>query len=723
MKPITFDKPHTSIEPSQVSSLPSARRPWWLCWEMYILAVIAALLRLYGIQTTEFDDDQVMIFRMAYDALHRHMLIATSNVASIHILNPPGIEYILMLPALLGANVVWAAILLAVLSTAGVLLTYFFTRHYYGRLAATLAASFYAIAALPVFYSRFIWQQNFLLFFVPLFIAILFWGVVSRRQGWFAPALVLFGLLIQLHGSSILLSFVFLAAWILAPRTVRWRDIVLGVFLVLLIYSPYIWWEVSSHFSDVAILRHQLQHTSHLDAQVLKSYEEFLGTHNIPLSPSALFIRIAPYVNWMMHIMAVLLCLAFCWIISDVIGRFKRGATKQSFLESIRHWWSELRANPYRSGLLVLLIWQIAPLLSLLRHSVGTAPFYLLILMPGPFLLIGIFLARCFDWLRQRTPWRLPLRIGLYVLVAMLVIGQCTSSAALVQGMTSGSFQDTQLSRPYYNDWSSLSNAFMQADQLAQRQHLRHIYVLSDMASIKMYSYFTAVTQTPTTVFSGNCAVIPGMQTGPVAMLVTPKNQAGLALLRQFASTTLVSKPQRLGGVPFLLYVVQPAKPLNTTQATFSQDVTLQAAQRTTIDNKPMVVTRWQVLRSTQPDPRVIYTYNITNTSQSAQQTASSSGGNGTSTVRQVCNSTDWQAGDQMVLGFNATPGITAAPALSIAVSASQAQPVIIHLPLPGGHQLSAETVSYDYPSSTLRTEQGQQQVTIRFAPDNAKTK
>ena len=718
----TFNKSRVPVEAAQASSSFESR-PWWLCWEVYVFLGIAALLRLYGLQTTEFDGDQVMIYRMAYDALHHGWLVATSNGASINILNPPGVEYILMLPALFGASVVWAAAMVAVLATAGVLLTYLFTRRYYGRMAALFTALLYAVAVLPVFYSRFVWQQNLLLFFVPLFIITLFQGVVSRRQGWFAPALALLGLLIQLHGSGILLSFALLAAWVLAPGTVRWRDIALGVLLVLMLYASYIWWEVSSNFSDVAILRSQLGHSGNLDDRALQVYQQFLGAYpdpfnNGPLNANELFTRVAPFVGWVLYVMIGLLCLALCLLVRDIAVRHGQDrAVRSSLVGRVYRWLSALRADPHRCGLLLLLAWQILPLLSLVHHPIELRSFYLIVLMPGPFILIGILLGRGVEWLQARGHRWMVARVALYALVVALVVAQCASSAAMVLDHTLANYQDTQLSKPYYNDWNSLYNAITQADSLAQSHHLRAVYVLSDANSIGIYTYFAEhIMHTPTLVFGGDCAVIPGMDTGPVAVLVTAHNPTGLALLEQFATTKLVSQPPRLGGGPFWLFIVQPQAARHAPLATFPGNVALQAAQSANIDGNQWIVTRWSLLRSTLPAPRVTYTYDATDLNLSAKQAIGRPGVNEQDIVHQLCEATSWHAGDQLLLGFQVLPGTTMPSSLSLAISASQTQPVMPSLPLPGGGHLLGETADYAYLFSILRDERGQQQVTVRLS-------
>lgn len=70
------------------------------------------------------------------------------NIASIGIFSPPAIIYALMVPAAFSANPMWGAVLTALLGIASVLLTYFLTRQYYGRLAAILASFLYATASI-----------------------------------------------------------------------------------------------------------------------------------------------------------------------------------------------------------------------------------------------------------------------------------------------------------------------------------------------------------------------------------------------------------------------------------------------------------------------------------------------------------------------------------------------------------------------------------------------
>ena len=134
----------------------------WLgvSWEIYLIVLVAGFLRLYQLNTIELDEDQTQLFRLAHDSIVHGLLPVTSNASSIGIANPPAAIYLFMLPAALSANPLGAALLVGIFATIAVLLTYFFTRRYYGRLAGIIAAMLYATAAWPIFFARFIWQPN-----------------------------------------------------------------------------------------------------------------------------------------------------------------------------------------------------------------------------------------------------------------------------------------------------------------------------------------------------------------------------------------------------------------------------------------------------------------------------------------------------------------------------------------------------------------------------------
>ena len=185
-------------------------------WELYPILFIAAFLRLYRIDTAIFADDQAVVFQMARDAIVHGLWRITSNRASLGNINFPLVVYIFMLPAAFSSNPLWAEVMVGLLNTAAVLLAYVFTRRYYGRLAGTIVTLLYATSVMALAYSGDIWPQNLLPPLVMLFLCCLFKGVVERRRGWLFPAILLLGVLYQIHGSSLLLAALLVASCIFA---------------------------------------------------------------------------------------------------------------------------------------------------------------------------------------------------------------------------------------------------------------------------------------------------------------------------------------------------------------------------------------------------------------------------------------------------------------------------------------------------------------------------
>ena len=641
----------------QALSRTKVLRSWLMSWEIYLIVAAAGWLRLYGIQTTEFDDDQAAVFRMAYNAVIHGHFVATSNIASIHIYNPPAIIYFFMLPAAFSANPLWGAVMVGVLMTLSVLLTYIFMRRYYGRIAATVAALLYAVAARPIFYSRFIWNQNLLPILTILFLFTLFWGVVERKKGWLAPAIFLLGMLVQLHASGIMMAFPLGVALLLSPRTLRWRDLLLGCVALFISYFPYLLWELSTNFIDVRTLLAVTKQPVFIDNKAWIFYRLFLSPYdydNIP-DKHTLLGSLVPILSWTRGAMTVLVgggaiasLIAVFWSrLIKPLGT-EQEHTKQTTWHRITNYLRLLRANSYRCGLLVLLVWQIVPILILTRHSIGLYAHYIIILMPGPFILVGLFVMRSNEWLRWRQLWTAILRACLFVLTGLLIVAQFAGSTASVLDAVHGNFNDMVLSHPYYNDLDSLQNALHQADQVAQHYHYTHVYVSSDPATQAALHYLSQQMHTPTTVFdSARCAVLPGVANGPAVMLIGPYSPFTETLVQHFASATLVATPKRLSGSPFKLYIVQPlAREAGGTS--FSSDLQLlgSSAHPFTFNGRSWNVTQWRFLRTAQPSYQKVYWYNI---AQYSNVTATQSEAQG------LCGFTAMQAGDTLLASLEQT--------------------------------------------------------------------
>jgi hypothetical protein len=684
-------------------------RSWllWLAsaWEVFLILLVAGFLRFYQINTTEFDEDQAQLFRMAYDAVHHALLPTTSNAASIGISNPPGVIYLFMPLAALSANPLWGAMLVGVFTTATVLLTYFFTRHYYGRFAGIVAALLYATSARPLTYARFIWQPNLMPPFVVLFMFALFWGVVERRKGWLFAALFLFGILYQMHPTTLLLAVPLLAAIVLAPGTLRWRDLAFACAALLVIFFPYLIWEAYTGFADIRTVLMLAKQHAHIDTQAIHLYRTFLIPFDTPPTDMRSLVRmLAPMLSWLSIAVPLLtlggLVTAGLLLLRSAGGQdakvdeapgrpqgsaptiheetipaaqeAKGGGERNRvgaglapalwWLRWLYNWWADLRATPYRCGLVLLLVWQIAPLLILSRHSVPLHSQYFFMFMPGPFILIGLFLAKVVEWLRghgQRRQWSF-LRYAVYVIVGLVIIAQLVGSMAAAIDTSSGNFDDRGFQPyPYHNDLRSLQHALGEADQLAQQHHLSRVYITTDAATQTALRYLAEQMQTPTSLFDAtNCLVLPNPAAGPAVLLVGPYDGLTNALLSQFASATLIDQPIRPAGAPFRLYIVTSTLTQPPSQNTFTGNLQLLGtqAQQMSFNNSPWLVTRWSLMHAEKPSFRTTYSYTLKvlpngNSAQSSQS---------------KCTFTAIRAGDQLLVAFGLPKGSSASTSVTI---------------------------------------------------------
>jgi hypothetical protein len=672
------------------SNLQNKIRSWLSAWEIYPILSIAACLRLYQINTMEFDEDQAMVFRMAHDAIYHGLIPATSNIASIRIVNPPAVIYLFMVPAAFSANPIWGAIFVGLSNVIAVLLTYIFVRRYYGRLAAVIASLLYATASNTLFYSRFIWQQNLIAPFVVLFLFALFWGVVDRRKGWLFPALLSLGILVQLHETTIILSVLLLVAFLFAPGTVRWRDVVLGVTALLLIFSTYLLWEFSTKFADLTVLLRLTKVPAHFDTQALDYYRHFLDPYvHAPTNTQTLLYMLLPYIGWLHRFMLFSL---LCGFATAIVGCFavlimteqpdsRRGGVDEWWgrlrrpvgagFHALYGAWTDFRATPKRCGYLLLLIWQVVPILILSRHSVPIYPYYLLMVMPGPFIFIGLFLSALASWFQRRGRWWSIPGYGVYIIACFAIVAQLLSSfAGIVDNATGSSSHGYS-----YNTLNSLEDALTEADQLALHHHLNHVYITTDQYTQAAFRYLAEQLQTPVTLFDASqCLVLPGPTSGPAVLLVGPYDTLTGALLNRFAMATLIDKPARLGGAPFQLYIVRPSgSPMpRTTNEAFVNNLQLldDQAQQLRFDNSTWLTTRWRFLHSAEPNYRTTYTYTMLERFNTDSNQRSS--------VSSQCISTSKRAGDQLVVAFRQHKGASVPSPVTISATSFITNPLML---------------------------------------------
>ena len=167
---------------------------------------------------------------------------------------------------------------------------------------------------------------------------------------------------------------------------------------------------------------------------------------------------------------------------------------RSSEQRSLKGLWQNL-LNPPEQRML-LLVWQGAVLL-ILHHSVFVYIHYLIYLLPGPFILIGLLLANAIKWVRHlHFSWERLVRYGLYALVGMLVLIQTVGSVGWLVDHARGNF-DSNYAFPPYFDLATVQRIVNNADQLAQQRHLSRIYINIHGDDVSAVTYLAQFAHTP----------------------------------------------------------------------------------------------------------------------------------------------------------------------------------------------------------------------------------
>lgn len=703
-------------EPDKATSLLA----WLKCWELYVILLLAILFRFYLLNTTVFMYDEAIFFRLAHDAFAHGLIPITSSRASLGNYNFPLVEYIFMLPAAFSADPISGEILVALFNVAAIFLAYFFTRKYYGRLAATIVALLYVTSVMARAYSQNIWNPNLMPPLVMLFFFCLFRGVVDRRGNWLFPALVLLGLLYQLHASSLLLALPLLVACVLAYKTIRWYEIVLAMPVILLPVLPLIYWEFQNNFRDVQILLNASQRTVHFDTQTIDYYKYLLSAYFI--SP-ALYVNHLPYYPTSVFlstplrhlqrplrfetevVMPLLFVVSALSALLTVIWPSRRVQAPQAakgIKGQVWSWLKDFWASPGRQGLLLLLIWQVVLPLTLLRRSIPLYPHYFIMYMPGQFMLIAIFVARAVKFLqRHRSPYATIARFGLLALTTLILFAQTLGISIMMIDTAQGRF-DANATYPSFQNLSSMQSAVNEADQFAQAHHIQRIYISTTYADGQPLIYLTEQLHTPTTLYdSTTCTVLPGSQAGPVLYIADPRNIILNQLIQQYTHATLVARPPRLGQQPYNLYLLtaqaEPA-PIADTFSSNLKALSPSAQVLHTPDNKlQWLSTHWQVQQTQPAAARTFYN------TQFLFDPAGSAKDNPT------CQLTALNQGDQVFTQQAISPGETIPTALTFQVQTSTSVPVT----RPLGPLTLATYDNVVQHLQTLQTATGQGSVTL----------
>jgi 4-amino-4-deoxy-L-arabinose transferase-like glycosyltransferase len=573
---------------------PSPRFGWARNPEFWIILFIAAFLRLWHLDHSQWLDDQAQLLTLARDAWTRGALPITGIRSSIGTLNPPLSVYILMPFFLFTRSPLPALIGLALWNIFGVALCYLFALRFFSRRAAFCAALLFACCGAAVNYSRFIWQQNYLPPLLLLWAFTLYLGVVRERRTWLALHLLLLVAIISLHPTGLTLLAVTVVALVIAPRWPARRDTLLGLGLALLLLLPTLLWEALSGFSDLQLLRQFTGQRSVIDLDVFHALSHLLGAPAYPdpgrntpypaLLDSALYARIGGLNTLIDGAVAALYIACYLVLTALALAPIRRvrenGATD---VADARGWWRgwrwlvalrrALQADARWRSYLLLWVWLTIPPLTMLRHSKIVQTHYLFILYPAFFLSVGVAVEALIRvaprlagilsrWPRPRVtvPGAQRVLAGVVVASVLLVaLGQATQTTLFVAAL--GGNQVSTVNFGYPLNQLLAADGALGSLERGQGAHRTVVSMPSQYTAQAMTS--TLIREDPDRIgVAGDCLVLPGPQTGDALEVSTRAASPQARLLATLPNARLVERYLMPGDEPLMIYRLAGRTPL-----------------------------------------------------------------------------------------------------------------------------------------------------------------
>lgn len=189
-----------------------------------MVILLALSLRLYRInEFMTFLGDEGRDVRIVRDLVTKGNLVFIGPQTSIGNMYLGPLYYYMMAPAMLisGLSPVAPAVVIALLGTLTVWLTWFVGRKWFSRSAGLIAALLYAVSPVAIIYSRSSWNPNPMPFFALLCV----WGIYevwqSKKYFWLPIIGVSFAFALQMHYLGLLLIPVLGLFWLLTLLSIN----------------------------------------------------------------------------------------------------------------------------------------------------------------------------------------------------------------------------------------------------------------------------------------------------------------------------------------------------------------------------------------------------------------------------------------------------------------------------------------------------------------------
>lgn len=349
-------------------------------WAGALLIVLASLLRLYGFEETLLAWDQSYLISNAIETARLHPPPAGIK-SSVGVYQTAVISYLAAIPWLLVPRVIAIKWFFSVLDLIAVAILYRAVRAVFGYRTALLSALLYAANPWVVEFVRWIWYQALTTTWATLAFSFFLLAIArNRHRGrYLALGLISATLMGAVHIAAFpWMGVLYLVGFIIAWWARSWAGWVSGMAGSFLILLPYLWFTLRNVPGDISQALEMGIQGSGWNLAVFPLTLELIsgrGVRSMPGSPDWVptVVRIPQVMGWT------------DWLIGGalVIGILSLAGGKAR-----------------RPALLWVLGWTLGAPLIYLRSSVYLVGFYLLYVLPAPFVLMGLAAGLAGAWPR-----------------------------------------------------------------------------------------------------------------------------------------------------------------------------------------------------------------------------------------------------------------------------------------------------------------------------------
>jgi len=204
---------------------------------------VAVILRVLFLQNMELKTDEKQMIHMAVNLARDHIPYMVGNLTSHGNRNPPGLLYLLSIPAFISRHPIHITFLIALINILAIFITYRLVRHLLGWRAAAVAALLFACSPWAIRCSMKVWPCNCVAFFsISLCYLLRTW---YEKGGWWRGFLVgiTASMLAQLHFSSILLLIGIITFSLTMFPKIPWRRLPVVLLAFVLLWLPYVYYQ------------------------------------------------------------------------------------------------------------------------------------------------------------------------------------------------------------------------------------------------------------------------------------------------------------------------------------------------------------------------------------------------------------------------------------------------------------------------------------------------